>query len=176
MTSPGLFNIYHRHSGTPQGLITIYVNILSMHKHVTRADTFFTPTRFKSCLFFKSLLIYSKPCLVQLSTPYSFQKISWPPLDYLLWRRSGCFCQEIACPNCTDGSRSAPKKFQISYRWRRLSIPIHVLIHSNSAIEQFLIHCNTNYIRWNTSYKLFTKNFTSGWLFTVYRRQISTAG
>jgi hypothetical protein len=93
-----------------------------------------------------------------------------------LWRRSGCFCQEIACPNCTDGSRSAPKHFQISYRWRRLSIPIHVLIHSNSAIEQFLIHCNTNYIRWNTSYKLFTKNFTSGWLFTVYRRQISTAG
>ena len=65
--------------------------------------------------------------------------------------------EECACPNCTDGSRSAPKNFQISYRWRQLSIPIHVLIHSNSAIEQFLIHCNTNYIRWNSSYKLFTK-------------------
>ena len=28
------------------------------------------------CLFFKFLLIYSKPCLVQLPRPYSFQKIS----------------------------------------------------------------------------------------------------
>ena len=25
-----------------------------------------------------------------------FKKISWPPLDYLLWRRSGRFCQEFA--------------------------------------------------------------------------------
>ena len=64
-----------------------------------------------------------------------------------------------ACLNCTDGSQSAPKNFQISYRWRRLSIPIYILIHSNSAIEQFLIHCNTNHIRWNNSYKLFTKKF-----------------
>jgi hypothetical protein len=34
--------------------------------------------------------------LVQLPRPYSFQKISWPPLDYLLWRGSGRFCQEFA--------------------------------------------------------------------------------
>jgi hypothetical protein len=34
--------------------------------------------------------------LVQLPRPYSFQKISWPPLDHLLWRRSGRFCQEFA--------------------------------------------------------------------------------
>ena len=62
----------------------------------TRADTFFTPAHFKSCLFFKFLLIYSKPCLVQLPRPYSIQKISWPPLDYLLWRRSCHFYQEFA--------------------------------------------------------------------------------
>jgi hypothetical protein len=52
--------------------------------------------KFESCLFFKFLLIYSKPCLVQLPRPYSFKKILWPPLDYLLWRRSGRFCQEFA--------------------------------------------------------------------------------
>ena len=80
----------------PQGLVTIQVNILSMYKHVQGRTSFFTPARFKSCLFFKFLLIYSKPCLVQLPRPYSFQKISWPPLDYLLWRRSGRFCQEFA--------------------------------------------------------------------------------
>ena len=38
----------------------------------------FTPTRFKSC-FFLFLLIYSKPCLLQLPIPYSFRKLSWPP-------------------------------------------------------------------------------------------------
>ena len=63
----------------------------------TRVDTLFTPARFKSCLFFKFLLIiYSKPCLVQLPRPYSFQKMSWLPLDYVLWRRSGRFFQEFA--------------------------------------------------------------------------------
>ena len=63
----------------PQGLVTIQVNILSMYKHIQGRTSFFTPARFKSCLFFKFLLIYSKPCLVQLPRPYSFQKISWPP-------------------------------------------------------------------------------------------------
>ena len=82
--------------GKPQGLVTIQVNILSMYKHIQGRTSSFTPARFKSCLFFKFLLIYSKPCLVQLPRPYSFQKISWPPLDYLLWRRSGRFCQEFA--------------------------------------------------------------------------------
>ena len=57
-----------------QGLVTIHVNILSMHKHKQGWTLFFTPARFKSCLFFKFLLIYSKPCLVQLPRPYSFQK------------------------------------------------------------------------------------------------------
>jgi hypothetical protein len=79
-----------------QGLVTIQVNILSMYKHIQGRTSFFTPARFKSYLFFKFLLIYSKPCLVQLPRPYSFKKISWPPLDYLLWRRSGRFCQEFA--------------------------------------------------------------------------------
>ena len=79
-----------------QGLVTIQVNILSMYKHIQGRTSFLTPARFKSCLFFKFLLIYSKPCLVQLPRPYSFQKISRPPLDYLLWRRSGRFCQEFA--------------------------------------------------------------------------------
>ena len=81
-----------------QGLVTIHVNILSMYKHVQGRTPFFffIPARFKSCLFFKFLLIYSKPCLVQLPRPYSFQKISWPHRDYLLWRRSGRFCQEFA--------------------------------------------------------------------------------
>ena len=60
----------------PQGLVTIQVNILSMYKHIQGRTSFFTPARFKSCLFFKFLLIYSKPCLVQLPRPYSFQKIS----------------------------------------------------------------------------------------------------
>ena len=52
----------------PQGLVTIQVNILSMtmYKHIHGRTSFFTPARFKSCLFFKFLLIYSKPCLVQL--------------------------------------------------------------------------------------------------------------
>ena len=81
--------------GKPQGLVTIQVNILSMYKHIQGRTSFFTPARFKSCLFFKFLPIYSKPCLVQLPRPYSFKKISWPPLDYLLWRRSGRFCQEF---------------------------------------------------------------------------------
>ena len=57
-----------------QGLVTIHVNILSMHKHVQCRTPFFTPARFKSCLFFKFLLIYSKPHLGQLPRPYSFQK------------------------------------------------------------------------------------------------------
>jgi hypothetical protein len=87
------FNEYNEnHKVYPQGLVTIHVNILSMHKYVP----FFTPACFKSCLFFKFLLIYSKPCLVQLPRPYSFQKISWPPLNYLLWTRSGRFYQEFA--------------------------------------------------------------------------------
>ena len=86
----------HKAIGEAQGLVTIQVNILSMYKHIQGRTSFFTPARFKSCLFFKFLLIYSKPCLVQLPRPYSFQKISWPPLDYLLWRRSGRFCQEFA--------------------------------------------------------------------------------
>jgi hypothetical protein len=60
----------------PQGLVTIQVNILSMYKHIQGRTSFFTPAHFKSCLFFKFLLIYSKPCLVQLPRPYSFQKIS----------------------------------------------------------------------------------------------------
>jgi hypothetical protein len=59
-----------------QGLVTIQVNILSMYKHIQGRTSFFTPARFKSCLFFKFLLIYSKPCLVQLPRPYSFKKIS----------------------------------------------------------------------------------------------------
>ena len=86
------------HCPDPQGLVTIQVNILSMtmYKHIQGRTSFFTPARFKSCLFFKFILIYSKPCLVQLPRPYSFQKISWPPLDYFLWRRSGRFCQEFA--------------------------------------------------------------------------------
>ena len=89
-----LWLVYGVHT---QGLVTIHVNILSMHKHVQgRTPFFLTPAHFKSCLFFKFLLIYSKPCLVQLPRPYSIQKISWPPLDYLLWRRSGHFCQEFA--------------------------------------------------------------------------------
>jgi hypothetical protein len=41
----------------PQGLVTIHVNILSMYKHVQGRTPFFTPARFKSCLFFKFLLI-----------------------------------------------------------------------------------------------------------------------
>ena len=53
----------------------------------------FTTARFKSRLVFLFLLIYSKPCLLQLPRPYSFKKIPWPPLDYLLWRRSGRFCE-----------------------------------------------------------------------------------
>ena len=57
-----------------QGLVTIQVNILSMYKHIQGRTSFFTPARFKSCLFFKFLLIYSKPCLVQLPRPYSFKK------------------------------------------------------------------------------------------------------
>ena len=64
------------HLHWPQGLVTIQVNILSMYKHIQRRTSFFTPARFKSYLFFKFLLIYSKPCLVQLPRPYSFQKIS----------------------------------------------------------------------------------------------------
>ena len=64
----------------PQGLVTIQVNILSMYKHIQGRTSFFTPARFKSCLFFKFLLIYSKPCLVQLPRPYSFKKnIMTPP-------------------------------------------------------------------------------------------------
>ena len=59
-----------------QGLVTIQVNILSMYKHIQGRTSFFTPARFKSCLFFKFLLIYSKPCFVQLPRPYSFKKIS----------------------------------------------------------------------------------------------------
>jgi hypothetical protein len=43
-----------------------------MYKHIQGRTSFFTPARFKSCLFFKFLLIYSKPCLVQLPRPYSF--------------------------------------------------------------------------------------------------------
>jgi hypothetical protein len=40
----------------------------------------FTPARFKSCLgFFSFLLIYSKPCLLQLSRPYSTS------LDFGIW-------------------------------------------------------------------------------------------
>ena len=71
--------------------------ILFIECRVPVVDTLFTSARFKSCLFFKFLLIiYSKPCLVQLPRPYSFQKMSWPLLDYLLWRRSGRFCQEFA--------------------------------------------------------------------------------
>ena len=56
------------HCPDPQGLVTIQVNILSMtmYKHIQGRTSFFTPARFKSCLFFKFLLIYSKPCLVQL--------------------------------------------------------------------------------------------------------------
>jgi hypothetical protein len=46
------------------------------YKHVQGWTPFFIPALFKSCLFFKFLLIYSKPCLVQLPRPYSFQKIS----------------------------------------------------------------------------------------------------
>jgi hypothetical protein len=88
--------LLHKSLPRSQGLVTIHVNILSMYKHVQGRTPFFTPARFKSCLSFKFLLIYSKPCLVQLPRPYSFQKISWPPLDYLLWRRSGRFCQEFA--------------------------------------------------------------------------------
>ena len=57
-----------------QGIVTIQVNILSMYKHIQGRTSFFTPARFKSCLFFKFLLIYSKPCLVQLPRPYSFKK------------------------------------------------------------------------------------------------------
>jgi hypothetical protein len=58
-----------------QSLVTIQVNILSMYKHIQGRTSFFTPARFKSCLFFKFLLIYSKPCLVQLPRAYSFQKM-----------------------------------------------------------------------------------------------------
>jgi hypothetical protein len=36
-----------------QGLVTIQVNILSMYKHIQGRTSFFTPARFKSCLFFK---------------------------------------------------------------------------------------------------------------------------
>ena len=87
-------------------MVTIHVNILSMHKHKQGRTLFFTPARFKSRLFFKFLLIYSKPCLVQLPRPYSFQKISWPPLDYLLWRRSGHFCQGISAEYTTPWTQS----------------------------------------------------------------------
>jgi hypothetical protein len=66
--------------------VCYFPRYLSMYKHIQGPTSFFPPARFKSCLFFKFLLIYSKPCLVQLPRPYSFQKISWPPLDYLLWR------------------------------------------------------------------------------------------
>jgi hypothetical protein len=80
-------------------------------------DTFFTPTRFKSCLFFKFLLIYSKPCLVQLPSPYSFQRISWTPLDYLLWRRSGPFVRnssEYTTPwNQSESNSATYKKTEI---------------------------------------------------------------
>ena len=62
-----------------QGLVTIQVNILSMYKHIQGRTSFFTPARFKSCLFFKFLLIYSKPCLVQLPRPYSFKKYHYLP-------------------------------------------------------------------------------------------------
>ena len=68
----------------------LWANLITGHCHyprkytinvstVTRADTVFTPDRFKSCLFFNFLLIYSKTFLVQLPRPYSFKKISWPP-------------------------------------------------------------------------------------------------
>ena len=83
--------------GGPQGLVTIHVNILSMYKHVQQGRTpFLYPLVSSRVCFLKFLLIYSKPCLVQLPIPYCFQKISWPPRDYLLWRRSGRFCQEFA--------------------------------------------------------------------------------
>ena len=62
------------YSGQSQGLVTIQVNILSIHQHKQGRTLIVTPARFKLCLFFKFLLIYSKPCLVQLARPYSFQK------------------------------------------------------------------------------------------------------
>jgi hypothetical protein len=47
-------------SGKPQGLVTIHINILSMHKHVQGRTPFLPPLTSKSCLFFKFLPIYSK--------------------------------------------------------------------------------------------------------------------
>ena len=70
----------------PQLLVTIHVNILSMHKHVQGRAPFLPPLASSRVCFLNSLLIYSKPCLVQLPRPYSFKKI-WPPLYYLLWSR-----------------------------------------------------------------------------------------
>ena len=69
------FRLFH-FSVSPQGLVTIHVNILSMDKHVQGWTPFLPPARFKSCLSFKFLLIYATPCLVQLPRPYSFKKIS----------------------------------------------------------------------------------------------------
>ena len=60
----------------PQGLVTIQVNILSMYKHIQGRTSFLPPLASSRVCFFKFLLIYSKPCLVQLPRPYSFQKIS----------------------------------------------------------------------------------------------------
>jgi hypothetical protein len=138
-------------------LLSLCVHGVSMHKHVQGRTPFLPPLASSHVWFFKFLLIYSKPCLVQLSRLYSFilfkkyhdlpsttscegaavvfawvpkvkvtlspikkteirnsqgfnlevrkipSKISWPPLDYLLWRRSVRFCQEFArVPNSMD--------------------------------------------------------------------------
>jgi hypothetical protein len=87
------------------------------------------------------LLIYSKPCLVQLPRPYSFQKISWSPLDYLLWRRSGRFCQEFAWVE------------EITSLWPNSNIVLQVFI---SGVVTFIIYLlNTLYFTmkyiWNTA-------------------------
>ena len=59
---------------TPQGLVTIHVNIPSMYKHVQGRTPFLPPIASSRVFFFLFLLIYSPLCLVQLPRPYSFKK------------------------------------------------------------------------------------------------------
>ena len=64
-----------------------------MYKHIQGRTSFFTPARFKSCLFFKFLLIYSKP--VVLYSGEFLTKTTAAPSQEVVEGRSWYFLKRI---------------------------------------------------------------------------------
>jgi hypothetical protein len=79
---------------------------------------------------FQRRFLEIKPCLLQHPRSYSFQKISRPPFDYLLWRRSGRFCQSWshANNNCLWQPCLLTDRDEISNLYRAPSIDAFYLV------------------------------------------------